>query len=105
MPSTRTAVLVRRAVSVAATPPPAPGEAAPSGPRVAGEGVGSRVPVREILDGYLELDGHLVTELERAEETGVRGDAEVALPDRRRAPVAARFRAGDLEPDAAGDAA
>jgi hypothetical protein len=59
-----------------------------------------------LLQGQLDLElhGHLVAQLERAEEAGVGRDAEVGLPDLDAAPVAARRGAGDLEPDRLGRA-
>jgi len=64
MPSTRTAVLTGGVTGVAVSP----------------------AAVRGLLEG------HLVAELERAEEAGVRGDAELALLDGGAPPVLARAR-------------
>src|SRR5215469_13966720 len=52
-----------------------------------------------LLDPDVELDGDLILELERAEESRVRGDAEVRLPHRGAATEMAGARAGDLQPE------
>jgi predicted DNA-binding transcriptional regulator YafY len=47
---------------------------------------------------HLELGGHLIAELQGAEEPGVRGDPEVRLPHRHAPPVLPRRRGQHLEP-------
>src|SRR5215831_5874875 len=51
-----------------------------------------------LLDSDVELNGHLILELERAKESRVRGDAEVRLPHRAAAAEMAGAGAGDLQP-------
>src|SRR5579862_6548739 len=92
MPSTRTAVRTGPCSRTRL-----PGRPLPSGGVV---GVPeSPASVLDPLETDVELDGDLVLELQRAEESRVRGDAEVRLPYRGAAAEMSGSGAGDLQPE------